>query len=149
MFQSTIKPYNDLSKDQFFDILKLRIEIFVVEQCCYYQELDNEDKEAFHVSIYNDGIIVAVGRIIPNLHNKEVKIGRIAVKMEHRKKGLAYKMMKDIINFISKKYKNFSVLLSAQTYLIEFYQSFGFKEIGNTYLEDGIEHINMVLKWRE
>ena len=146
MFQSTIKPYNDLSKDQFFEILKLRIEIFVVEQCCYYQELDNEDKEAFHVSIYNDGIIVAVGRIIPNLHNKEVKIGRIAVKMEHRKKGLAYKMMKDIMNFISKKYKNFSVLLSAQTYLIEFYQSFGFKEIGNTYLEDGIEHINMVLK---
>ena len=146
MFQSTIKPYNDLSKDQFFDILKLRIEIFVVEQCCYYQELDNEDKEAFHVSIYYDGIIVAVGRIIPNLHNKEVKIGRIAVKMEHRKKGLAYKMMKDIMNFISKKYKNFSVLLSAQTYLIEFYQSFGFKEIGNTYLEDGIEHINMVLK---
>ena len=146
MFQSTIKTYNDLSKDQFFDILKLRFEIFVVEQCCYYQELDNEDKEAFHVSIYNDGIIVAVGRIIPNLHNKEVKIGRIAVKMEHRKKGLAYKMMKDIINFISKKYKNFSVLLSAQTYLIEFYQLFGFKEIGNTYLEDGIEHINMVLK---
>ncbi len=146
MFQSTIKRYNDLSKDQFFDILKLRIEIFVVEQCCYYQELDNEDKKAFHVSIYNDGIIVAVGRIIPNLHNKEVKIGRIAVKMEHRKKGLAYKMMKDIMNFISKKYNNFSVLLSAQTYLIEFYQSFGFKEIGNTYLEDGIEHINMVLK---
>ena len=146
MFQSTIKRYNDLSKDQFFDILKLRIEIFVVEQCCYYQELDNEDKKAFHVSIYNDGIIVAVGRIIPNIHNKEVKIGRIAVKMEHRKKGLANKIMKDIMNFISKKYKNFSVLLSAQTYLIEFYQLFGFKEIGNTYLEDGIEHINMVLK---
>ena len=146
MFQSTIKPYNDLSKDQFFDILKLRIEIFVVEQCCYYQELDDEDKEAFHVSIYNDGIIVAVGRIIPNLHNKEVKIGRIAVKMEYRKKGLAYKMMKDIMNFLSKDYKNFSVLLSAQTYLIEFYRSFGFKEVGDNYLEDGIEHINMVLK---
>ena len=146
MFQSTIKPYNELSKDQFFDILKLRIEIFVVEQCCYYQELDDEDKVAFHVSIYNDGIIVAVGRIIPNFYNKEVKIGRIAVKMEYRKKGIAYIMMKDIMNFISKKYKNFSVLLSAQTYLIEFYQSFGFKEIGSMYLEDGIEHINMVLK---
>ena len=146
MFQSTIKPYNDLSKDQFFDILKLRIEIFVVEQCCYYQELDDEDKAAFHVFIYNDGIIVAVGRIIPNLHNKEVKIGRIAVKMEYRKKGLAYKMMKDIMNFLSNDYKNFSVLLSAQTYLIEFYRSFGFKEVGDNYLEDGIEHINMVLK---
>ena len=146
MFQSTIKPYNELSKDQFFDILKLRIEIFVVEQSCYYQELDDEDKNAFHVSIYNDGIIVAVGRIIPNLYNKEVKIGRIAVKMEYRKRGFAYSMMKDILNFISHKFQSFGVSLSAQTYLIDFYQSFGFKEIGNTYLEDGIEHINMVLK---
>ena len=145
MFQSTIKPYNELSKDQFFDIIKLRIEIFVVEQCCYYQELDDEDKKAFHVSIYNDGIIVAVGRIIPNLNNREVKIGRIAVKMNQRKKGLASSMMKDILNFISKNYGDFSVLLSAQTYLIEFYQSYGFNEIDN-YLEDGIEHINMELK---
>ena len=146
MFQSTIKPYNELSKDQFFDILKLRIEIFVVEQSCYYQELDDEDKEAFHVSIYNNGIIVAVGRIIPNLNNREVKIGRIAVKMNQRKKGLASSMMEDMLNFISKKYGDFSVLLSAQTYLIKFYQSYGFNEIGDTYLEDGIEHINMVLK---
>ena len=146
MFQSTIKPYNELSKDQFFDILKLRIEIFVVEQSCYYQELDDEDKEAFHVSIYNNGIIVAVGRIIPNLNNREVKIGRIAVRMNQRKKGLASTMMEDMLNFISKKYGDFSVLLSAQTYLIKFYQSYGFNEIGDTYLEDGIEHINMVLK---
>ena len=146
MFQSTIKPYNELSKDQFFDILKLRIEIFVVEQSCYYQELDDEDKEAFHVSIYNNGIIVAVGRIIPDLNNREVKIGRIAVKMNQRKKGFASRMMEDMLNFISKKYVDFSVLLSAQTYLIKFYQSYGFNEIGDTYLEDGIEHINMVLK---
>ena len=146
MFQSTIKPYNELSKDQFFDILKLRIEIFVVEQSCYYQELDDEDKEAFHVSIHNNGIIVAVGRIIPNLNSREVKIGRIAVKMNQRKKGLASCMMEDMLNFISKKYGDFSVLLSAQTYLIKFYQSYGFNEIGDTYLEDGIEHINMVLK---
>lgn len=146
MFQSTIKPYNELSKDQFFDILKLRIEIFVVEQSCYYQELDDEDKEAFHVSIYNNGIIVAVGRIIPDLNNREVKIGRIAVKMNQRKKGFASSMMEDMLNFISKKYVDFSVLLSAQTYLIKFYQSYGFNEIGDTYLEDGIEHINMVLK---
>ena len=146
MFQSTIKPYNEISKDQFFDVIKLRIEIFVVEQCCYYQELDHEDKEAFHVSIYNDGIIVAVGRIIPDHFNKEIKIGRIAVKMEYRKRGFAYSMMKDILNFISHKFQSFGVSLSAQTYLIDFYQSFGFKEIGNIYLEDGIEHINMVLK---
>ena len=146
MFQSTIKPYNELSKDQFFDILKLRIEIFVVEQCCYYQELDDEDKKAFHVSTYNDGIIVAVGRIIPNLNNKEVKIGRIAVKMEYRKKGVASSLMNDIMNFITKNFPEFSILLSAQTYLIEFYQSYGFKVEGDNYLEDGIEHINMVIK---
>lgn len=146
MFQSTIKPYNELSKDQFFDILKLRIEIFVVEQSCYYQELDDEDKKAFHVSVYNNGIIVAVGRIIPDLNNREVKIGRIAVKMNQRKKGFASSMMEDMLNFISKKYGDFSVFLSAQTYLIKFYQSYGFNEIGDTFLEDGIEHINMVLK---
>ena len=146
MFQSTIKPYNDLSKDQFFDILKLRIEIFVVEQCCYYQELDHEDKEAFHVSIYNDGIIVAVGRIIPDHINKEIKIGRIAVKMEYRKKGIATSLMNDIMNFIAKNFPDLSILLSAQTYLVEFYQSYGFKVEGDNYLEDGIEHINMALK---
>ena len=66
--------------------------------------------------------------------------------MNQRKKGLASSMMKDILNFISKKYGDFSVLLSAQTYLIKFYQSYGFNEIGDTYLEDGIEHINMELK---
>ena len=146
MFQSTIQPYNELSKDQFFDIIKLRIEIFVVEQCCYYQELDDDDKEAFHVSIYNDGIIVAVGRIIPDLINKEVKIGRIAVKMEYRKKGIASSLMNDIMNFIAKNFPEFSILLSAQTYLVKFYQSYGFKEVGDNYLEDGIEHINMALK---
>ena len=146
MFQSTIKPYNELSKDQFFDILKLRIEIFVVEQCCYYQELDHKDKEAFHISIYNDGIIVAVGRIIPDHINKEVKIGRIAVKMEYRKKGVATSLMNDIMNFIAMNFPEFSILLSAQTYLLKFYQSYGFKEVGDNYLEDGIEHINMVLK---
>ncbi len=146
MFQSTIKPYNELSKDQFFDILKLRIEIFVVEQCCYYQELDHEDKEAFHVSIYNDGIIVAVGRIIPDHFNKEIKIGRIAVKMEYRKKGIATSLMNDIMNFTAKNFPEFSILLSAQTYLVEFYKSYGFKVEGDNYLEDGIEHINMALK---
>ena len=146
MFQSTIKPYNELSKDQFFDILKLRIEIFVVEHSCYNQELDDDDKEAFHVFIYNDGIIVAVGRIIPDLINKEVKIGRIAVKMEYRKKGIASSLMNDIMNFIAKNFSEFSILLSAQTYLVKFYQSYGFKEVGDNYLEDGIEHINMALK---
>ena len=108
-----------------FDVIKLRIEIFVVEQCCYYQELDDEDKKAFHVSTYNDGIIVAVGKIIPNLNNKEVRIGRIAVKMDYRKKGCI--RCERYYEFYTKNFPEFSILLSAQTYLVEFYQSYGFK----------------------
>ena len=66
--------------------------------------------------------------------------------MDYRKKGVASSLMNDIMNFITKNFPEFSILLSAQTYLVEFYQSYGFKVEGDNYLEDGIEHINMVLK---
>ena len=66
--------------------------------------------------------------------------------MDYRKKGVASSLMNDIMNFITKNFPEFSILLSAQTYLIEFYQSYGFKVEGDNYLEDGIEHINMVIK---
>ena len=67
MFRSTIIPYKDLSKELFFELIKLRIEIFVVEQKCYYQELDEEDQIALHVVGQKNGIVIAVGRIIPDV----------------------------------------------------------------------------------
>ena len=146
MFRSTIIPYKDLSKELFFELIKLRIEIFVVEQKCYYQELDEEDKIALHVVGQKNGIVIAVGRIIPDVSKMQVSIGRIVVKNGFRNNGYARKMMDVILEYIGHNFKTYSIKLSAQVYLINFYNSFGFKEIGKVYLEDGIEHINMVKK---
>ena len=146
MFRSTIIPYKDLSKELFFELIKLRIEIFVVEQNCYYQELDEEDQIALHVVGQKNGIVIAVGRIIPDVSKMQVSIGRIAVKNGFRNNGYARKMMDEILEYIGYNFKTYSIQLSAQVYLINFYNSFGFKEIGKVYLEDGIEHINMVKK---
>ena len=80
MFRSTIIPYKDLSKELFFELIKLRIEIFVVEQKCYYQELDEEDQIALHVVGQKNGIVIAVGRVIQDVSKMQVSIGRIAVR---------------------------------------------------------------------
>ena len=146
MFRSTIIPYEDLSKELFFELIKLRIEIFVVEQTCYYQELDEEDQIALHEVGQKNGIVIAVGRIIPDVSKMQVSIGRIAVKNGFRNNGYARKMMDEILDYIGHNFKTYSIKLSAQVYLINFYTSFGFIEIGKVYLEDGIEHINMVKK---
>ena len=146
MFRSTIIPYENLSKELFFELIKLRIEIFVVEQKCYYQELDEEDKIALHVVGQKNGIVIAVGRIIPDVSKMQVSIGRIAVKNGFRNNGYARKMMDEILDYIGYNFKTYTIKLSAQVYLINFYNSFGFREIGKVFLEDGIEHINMVKK---
>ena len=146
MFRSTIIPYTELSKELFFELIKLRIEIFVVEQNCYYQELDEEDQIALHVVGQKNGTVIAAGRIIPDVSKMQVSIGRIAVKNGFRNNGYARKMMDEILDYIGHNFKTYSIKLSAQVYLINFYTSFGFIEIGKVYLEDGIEHINMVKK---
>ena len=128
MFRSTIIPYKNLSKELFFELIKLRIEIFVVEQKCYYQELDEEDQIALHVVVQKNGIVIAVGRIIPDVSKMQVSIGRIAVKNGFRNNGYARKMMDEILEYIGHNFKTYSIKLSAQVYLINFYNSFGFKE---------------------
>lgn len=135
--------YSSLSRDQLFNLVHLRIQVFVVEQNCPYQELDNFDRDSFHIfGTINDDLI-CVGRIIPFNHLNKVSIGRIAVHKNHRKNKFAFKMMCEINKFISDKFSTFDVELSAQTYLQDFYQSFGFSIEGEEYLEDGIPHILM------
>ena len=117
--------------------------MFVVEQSCPYQDLDELDRISFHIfGTFNDNTI-AVGRIIPYNNDRKVVIGRIAVDEKYRRKGYARKMMKEIIKFIIKEFPDFKIELSAQTYLLGFYNSLGFISIGDEYLEDGIPHIYM------
>ena len=135
--------YSDLTRDQLYQILHLRIQIFVVEQNCPYQELDDLDLKCFHIFGTINDEIISVARLIPFLESKKVAIGRICVKKSFRNKGYANKMMIQILKFLESEFVNFEIELSAQTYLKKFYQSFGFVSKGSTYLEDGIEHVLM------
>ena len=134
--------FSDLTKNQFFEILNLRIRIFVVEQQCPYQELDEIDLISDHVFGSVSNKIISVGRV----YKKEdtVFIGRIAVDATFRKKGYAKDLMHFIIGAVKNKYSEDKMELSAQKYLLDFYKSLGFKAVGNTYLEDGIPHIRMI-----
>jgi len=140
----TIQHYQQISKDDLFDVLALRTKVFVVEQNCPYQELDKNDKNAYHVYYKNKGTVVAVLRLYLDVNNQQVNIGRVAVAADFRKSGLAKKMMVASIKFINENFKSQAIFLSAQIYLIDFYQSLGFNVHGEEFLEDGIPHINML-----
>ena len=130
-----------LTTNQFFELLKLRISVFVVEQNCPYQELDDLDLISDHFFGSLDGKVIALGRVYRKLDT--VYIGRIAVKRKYRKNGYARKIMEFILQDVKTKFHGLIIELSAQEYLINFYASLGFVSQGDTYLEDGIPHIKM------
>jgi len=139
--------FNKLSTYQLYDILQLRSEVFVVEQDCVYQDIDGYDNKAFHVLFYNEETLVAYSRILPpGSYFKELSIGRVIVKETHRQKNIGHELMKLSIDFSKNNYSQSSIKISAQQYLIKFYESHGFSIIGEGYLEDGIPHIGMLLK---
>ena len=133
--------FTDLTTNQFFELLKLRISVFVVEQNCPYQELDDLDLISDHFFGSLDGKVIALGRVYRELDT--VYIGRIAVKRNYRKNGYARKIMEFILQEVKTKFHGLTIELSAQEYLINFYASLGFVSQGDTYLEDGIPHIKM------
>lgn len=140
------KHYNELTVDEFFDILYLRTEVFVVEQDCPYQEVDNKDKESFHLfGISKDNKVIAVSRILPQgLSYDEISVGRVAVKKDYRGKGIADEMMLKTLSFINKEFGQQPIRISAQEYLLSFYNRHGFSQVGNGYLEDNIPHVEML-----
>jgi ElaA protein len=133
--------YTDLTTNQFFELLKLRISVFVVEQNCPYQELDDLDLVSDHFFGSLEGQLIALGRVYKDLNT--VYIGRVAVKSNYRKNGYARKLMEFILQEVKTKFPNLTIELSAQEYLINFYISLGFKTHGEPFLEDGIPHVKM------
>ena len=140
-----IKRFNELSIQELYVILQLRSEVFVVEQDCVYQDLDNKDLDAYHVLGVLDKEIVAYARIFkPGDYFLESSIGRIVVKKEFRKFQYGYKLVVNSIQFIENNFQQNTILISAQSYLTKFYNSLGFIRVGEEYLEDGIPHIKML-----
>lgn len=145
MIQITVKSYQDLSPEELYALLQLRSEVFVVEQDCVYQDIDGKDQKAFHVLGFKNGNLIAYSRVFaPGDYFKEASIGRVVVKASERKHQYGYDIMKASIKAIEKQFKETTIKVSAQTYLKRFYNTLGFFEIGEEYLEDGIPHVAMI-----
>lgn len=143
-----VKHFKEISVNDYHDILHLRTAIFVVEQNCPYQEVDEKDKQAYHLFARNSkNEVVAVTRILPSgISYAEVSIGRVALKMEERGKGIADSLLEKSKVFIEEKFGKSSIRISAQTYLLNYYQRHGFMPVGEEYLEDDIPHIEMLFE---
>lgn len=145
-FEHQVKSFQELSLEEFHDIIALRIQIFIIEQNCPYQEVDGKDKLAHHLFFKNEmDEIIAVTRILPQgISYEEVAIGRVVVHEEYRGTGLGNQLMADSMNFVRDKYGEVPVRLSAQKHLENYYGNHGFKSTGKEYLEDGIPHVEML-----
>jgi ElaA protein len=139
-----IKQFNELSLHELYSVLELRSEVFVVEQNCVYQDIDGKDQKAIHLLGEIDGILVAYARLFkPNDYFEQASIGRVIVKPSHRELKLGHDLMYQAITAIREKFKVDSITISAQLYLKKFYQSHGFVQTSEMYLEDDIPHIEM------
>ena len=145
MLKIVTKTFSELTTEELYQLLQLRSEVFVVEQDCVYQDIDDKDQVALHVLGYDGFRLVAYTRIFkPGDYFKEASIGRVVVKQKERNKAYGYDIMKASIQAVSTNYNTNNIRISAQLYLTHFYNNLGFKEVGEEYLEDGIPHINML-----
>lgn len=140
------KHFNALTVNEYWEILHLRIKIFVVEQDCPYQEVDEKDKVSFHLfGRAANGKVIATSRIVPKgFSYPEISIGRVALNKEYRGKGIADKMMLETFKFIENELGKQPIRISAQQYLVNYYNKHGFNQVGEMYLEDNIPHIEML-----
>ncbi|MFS0675014.1 GNAT family N-acetyltransferase [Ornithinibacillus sp. 179-J 7C1 HS] len=143
-----LKSFQELTNNELYEILKARTDIFVVEQDCPYPELDNCDQESLHYFLTVDGELAAYIRLLPKglKYEDYVAIGRVMVVKKYRSYGYARQIMEKGIHYIHEEWKENKIKIQAQVYLRNFYGSFGFEQISNEYLEDGIPHIDMVLE---
>ncbi len=140
-----VKSFSELTTTELYKILQLRSEVFVVEQDCVYQDLDFKDQKSLHILGVKNNSIVAYTRIFkPGDYFNNASIGRVVVAVLERKKGYGHDAMKASIQAIKDYFKVDKITISAQVYLKNFYESHQFKQVGTSYLEDGIPHIEML-----
>ncbi|TBW25849.1 GNAT family N-acetyltransferase [Gramella sp. KN1008] len=140
-----VKKFSELRLTELYDILQLRSEVFVVEQDCVYQDIDGKDSDALHVIGKKNDKIVAYTRCFkPGYYFNEAAIGRVVVKYSERKFGYGHEIMKASDQAIKDHFNTSRIKLSAQQYLIKFYEFHGYHTVGEGYLEDGIPHIAML-----
>jgi len=138
--------FSDLSLDELYAILRLRAEVFVVEQNCAYQDLDNKDPHCYHVTGWLDDKLIASTRLVPaGISYDEPSIGRVVTSPDARGIGAGRELMNYSIQQLYNIWGNQPIRIGAQLYLKKFYESLGFAQTSEVYLEDGIEHIEMLV----
>lgn len=141
------KSFNELSPHELYKILQLRNAVFVVEQNCVFQDADDKDEGCLHLMGFSGRELAAYTRLVPPGYiYEEASIGRVVTSPAHRSKGLGRELMLHSIEACRSAFGNGLIKIGAQYYLVEFYASLGFRIHGEKYLEDGIEHVHMLLK---
>lgn len=139
-----IKPFKALSTSELYSVLQLRAEVFIVEQNCVYQDIDGKDVKAFHLMGEYDGKIVAYARLFKSGdYFENASIGRVVIDAVYRDKKWGHEMMQEAIKGIETHFNETKITISAQLYLQKFYESHGFVQTSEMYLEDDIPHIQM------
>lgn len=145
-YQWTCKTFQELSVDELYSILRLRSDIFVVEQNCVFLDLDNKDQKCFHIMGWDGNNLVASTRLVPlgvsypDYHS----IGRVVNRSDYRGLGLGKELMDYSIEKCMQLFGDGPIKIGAQLYLKKFYESLGFVQSSDIYDEDGIDHIEMI-----
>lgn len=139
------KSFDTLSVHELYDILRLRSEIFVVEQNCVYLDLDGKDKVALHLYGEFEGKIVAHARLFKaGISFDNASIGRVTVDATYRDRKWGHELMREAIAGVLQHFGEKKITIGAQLYLKKFYESHGFVQASEMYLEDDIPHIEMI-----
>ncbi|SDD49700.1 GNAT family N-acetyltransferase [Pedobacter soli] len=144
-YHTLVKAFCDLSPDELYQIMRLRIEVFVIEQQCFYQDADNKDQQCHHLMLFKDNELVAYARIVPaGLSFEEASIGRVITSAQVRGTGAGKVLMEAAMQTCRQIFGNVPIRIGAQTYAQAFYAALGFETSGDEFMEDGIPHIEMV-----
>ena len=142
-----VKTFKELSVEEIYQILRIRSEVFVIEQKCIYQDIDGKDEKAIHMMGKNNKEIIAYTRILDRGEYYDLpSISRVVVTKKNRGKERGKRIMEESIKYINKNLKEKTIVLAAQKYLENFYRELGFIPEGKEYLEDEIPHQKMTLK---
>lgn len=145
MISWSCKKFDELSVQELYSIMQLRNEVFVVEQDCVYQDADNKDQSSYHFMGWETDKLVAYTRILPpGIAYPQPSIGRVVTSPASRRKGFGRELMTRSIEHTIILFGNTPIRIGAQVYLEQFYIQLGFEPSGKIYLEDGIEHTEMI-----
>lgn len=140
----TTKKFDDLTPSELYAILRLRTEVFVVEQTCVFQDMDNKDQLSWHLMGWDNDLLIAYTRLVPPGVSYEFpSIGRVVTSPAARKTGVGKILMERSIGETARLFGKSAIRIGAQLYLKKFYSSFGFEQSSDIYDEDGIDHIEM------